>query len=195
MIMKTFLYDFEITDTTLVRKLERNVLGYFEQDTDGHYVCRGYGQPLLAHISDKVARVLDPFGYNGSYTYNGQDEITLHTRYGHFDTYKKMTIFGLPFMVSVFAVIVALLATLWSVVLCMCSATLSLCAGGVGSVIIFFPTAFTGSPFKSLFTIGTGIFSLGLIIPFFYLAKWSFKFAIFSSKGIITSTKKTLVGE
>lgn len=104
-------------------------------------------------------------------------------------------VFGLPFMVSVFAVIVALLATLWSVVLCMCSATLSLGVGGVGSVIIFFPTTFTGSPFKSLFTIGTGIFSLGLIIPFFYLAKWSFKFAIFSSKGIITSTKKTLVGE
>ena len=97
--MKTFLYDFEITDSTLVRKLERNVLGYFEQDTDNHYVCKGYGQPLLAHISDKVARVLDPFGYMGSYTYDGQDEITLHSTYGHFDTYKKMTIFGLPFMV------------------------------------------------------------------------------------------------
>ena len=97
--MKTFLYDFEITDSTLVRKLERNVLGYFEKDADGHYVCKGYSQPLLAHISNKTAYVCDPFGYNGSYTYNGQDEITLHARYGHFDTYKKMTIFGLPFMV------------------------------------------------------------------------------------------------
>ena len=98
-MMKTFLYDFEITDSTLVRKLERNVLGYFEQVSDGHYVCKGYEQPLLAHISDRLAYVCNPFGYNGSYTYKGQDEITLHATYGHFDTYKKMTIFGLPFMV------------------------------------------------------------------------------------------------
>ena len=97
--MKTFLYDFEITDSALVRKLERNVLGYFEQGDDGHYVCRGYGQPLLTHISDKVACVLDPFRYIGSYTYDGQDEVTLHSTYGRFNTYKKMTIFGLPFMV------------------------------------------------------------------------------------------------
>ena len=97
--MKTFLYDFEITDSTLVRKLERNVLGCFEQVSDGHYVCKGYRQPLLTHISDRLAYVCDPFKYNGSYTYNGQDEITLHSTYGHFDTYKKMTIFGLPFMV------------------------------------------------------------------------------------------------
>jgi hypothetical protein len=95
----TFLYDFEITDSTLVRKLECNVLGYFEQVSDNHYVCKGYRQPLLAHISDRLAYVCDPFKYNGSYTYTGQDEITLHATYGRFNTYKKLTIFGLPFMV------------------------------------------------------------------------------------------------
>jgi hypothetical protein len=97
--MKIFLYDFEITDCTLVRKLERNVLGYFEQVSDGHYVCKGYRQPLLAHVSDGHAYVCDPFKYNGSYTYNGHHEITLHSTYGRLKTYKKMTIFGLPFMV------------------------------------------------------------------------------------------------
>ena len=94
-----FVYDFKITDSTLMRKLERNALGYFEQVSNNHYVCKGYEQPLLAHISDKLAYVCDPFKYSGSYTYEGQDEITLHSTYGRLDTYKKMTIFGLPFMV------------------------------------------------------------------------------------------------
>lgn len=98
-MVTTFLYDFEITDSALAHKLERNVLGYFEQVSDNHYVCKGYSQPLLAHIYDDIAYVCNPFKYSGSYTYNGQDEITLHSTYGRFNTYKKMTIFGLPFMV------------------------------------------------------------------------------------------------
>lgn len=97
--MKTFLYDCEITDYTLVCKLKHNVLGYFEQVSDDHYVCKGYKQPLLAHVTDNLAYVCDPFKYNGSYTYNEHDEITLHSTYGRLQTYKKMIIFGLPFMV------------------------------------------------------------------------------------------------
>ena len=36
----------------------------------------------------------------GSYTYDGEDTIKLHSTYGRINTYKKMTIFGLPFMVE-----------------------------------------------------------------------------------------------
>lgn len=97
--MKTFLYDFEITNDVLVRKLKRNILKYFEETSEGHYICKGYEQPLLVHISNKMAFACNPFEYHGSYTYKGQNEITLHSRYGIFHTYKKMVIFGLPFMV------------------------------------------------------------------------------------------------
>lgn len=96
---KTFLWDYEITDTDLIKKLERNFHRSFELVSDGHYICKGYRQPLLAHINDKLSYVCDPLRYSGSYTYNGEDEITLHASYGRFVTYKKMIIFGLPFMV------------------------------------------------------------------------------------------------
>lgn len=94
------LYDFEITTPALCKKLERNVLRYFERvSTDEEYICKGYEQPLLAHVSNNYAFVCNPFEYHGSYDYKGQDEITLHAQYGRFNTYRKMVIFGLPFMV------------------------------------------------------------------------------------------------
>ena len=97
--MKTFLYDLEISDYELERKLRRNVLGYFEEISDGHYVCKGYDQPLLAHISNEVSFVCCPFKYSGAYEYKGENEISLHATYGRVYTYKKMIIFGMPFMV------------------------------------------------------------------------------------------------
>lgn len=95
-----FLYGFEITKEKYARKLERNIFKYFAKVDAQNYICKGYTQPLLACIHDRHSFVCSPFGYNGSYEYKGQTEITLHSTYGHFDTYKKMTIFGLPFMVK-----------------------------------------------------------------------------------------------
>lgn len=94
------LYDFTIEDSYLQNKLRRNVLKLFEEVSDGCYICKGYRYPLLAHISDKHSIVYSPFNYMGSYTYNGEDTIRLHSTYGRIDTYKKMTIFGLSFMVK-----------------------------------------------------------------------------------------------
>lgn len=94
------LYDFTIEDSYLQNKLRCNVLNLFKEVSDGCYICKGYRYPLLAHISDKYSRVYSPFNYMGSYTYNGEDTIRLHSTYGRIHTYKKMIIFGLPFMVE-----------------------------------------------------------------------------------------------
>lgn len=94
------LYDFTIEDSYLQNKLRRNVLNLFKEVSDGCYICKGYRYPLLAHISDKYSKVYSPFNYMGSYTYNGEDTIRLHSTYGRIDTYKKMIIFGLAFMVK-----------------------------------------------------------------------------------------------
>ena len=65
-----------------------------------NYEFKGYRQPLLCYVSDDFALVYSPYDYMGSYTYDGQDTITLHSTYGKFDTYRKIMIFGVPFMVK-----------------------------------------------------------------------------------------------
>lgn len=95
-----FLYDFKITNEWLINKLKRNILGYFEETTNGHYICKGYDYPLLARVSNGFSLIHSPFKYSGSYSYGGENEITLHSTYGRFRTYKKMIIFGIPFMVD-----------------------------------------------------------------------------------------------
>lgn len=94
------LYDFTIEDSYLQKKLRRNVLNYFKEVSDGYYICKGYEYPLLARISNNYSIVYSPFNYMGSYTYNGENTIKLHSTYGRMETYKKMTIFGLSFMVN-----------------------------------------------------------------------------------------------
>lgn len=94
------LYDFTIEDTHLQNKLRTNVLNLFKEVSDGNYICKGYEYPLLAHISNSYSKVYSPFNYMGSYDYNGEDTIKLHSTYGRMETYKKMTIFGVPFMVN-----------------------------------------------------------------------------------------------
>jgi hypothetical protein len=94
------LYDFTIEDSYLQNKLRRNVLNLFKEVSDGCYICKGYKYPLLARIANKYSTVYSPFNYMGSYTYNNEDTIRLHSTYGRINTYKKMTIFGLSFMVE-----------------------------------------------------------------------------------------------
>ena len=104
---KYFLHDFEITDKKLIGRLKRSE--YFKvvdtkidwlNNVQYHYKFTGYSKPLLAYVSDKYCSVHTPYHYVGSYNYNGQDEITLHSTYGRLEHYKKIAIFDIPFMVE-----------------------------------------------------------------------------------------------
>ena len=102
-------------------------------------------------------------------------------------------VFGLPIIAAAFAVIVSLYAAIWSVVICLWAVPLALLAGGAAGVIIFFPTLFLGTHLKALFLLGAGIFSLGLIFPFFYIAKWTTKGAVVLSRGMLIMIKKSII--
>ena len=101
-----YLCGFEIKPN-LVKNLEKSSffeLANYKEDLlcnkYYYYEFKGYRQPLLCHISDRLCIVHSPYSYSGSYTYNGEDEICLHSTYGRFDKYKKLEIFGVPFMVK-----------------------------------------------------------------------------------------------
>lgn len=104
---KYFLYDYSITDSRLIKKLETSKYFGIEstrEDLYGNtyvtYKFTGYKQPLLCHVTDNFCLVHSPYNYSGNYNYNGEDTITLHSTYGRFDTYKLLSIFGVPFMVK-----------------------------------------------------------------------------------------------
>ena len=102
-------------------------------------------------------------------------------------------VFGLPVIASAFAGLISVLAALWSVVISLWATTLALMLGGVAGVILFFPTIFIGTPVKSLFILGAGLFSLGLVVPFFYLSKLTSKGASVLTRKTLTLLKKIIV--
>lgn len=102
-------------------------------------------------------------------------------------------VFGLPIIAVLFSVVVSLYASLWAVAISFFAVTASLAVGGIAGVILFLPTLFIGTSPKALFLLGAGLFSIGLVIPFFYLSKWTFKLAILASKGILLLIKKCLI--
>ena len=102
-----YIYDYKITDIRLIKKLE--TCRYFaiketKEDFYGNehvtYQFNGYSRPLLCNVYDNFAIIHSPYEYAGSYTYSGEDVITLHSTYSRFDTYRKIYIFGVPFMVK-----------------------------------------------------------------------------------------------
>ena len=104
---KVYLHGYNITDARLIRRLE--TCKYFaidstKEDLYGNihvtYKFTGYRQPLLCSVSDNFTMIHSPYDYMGNYTYNGEDKIVLHNTCGHFDTYRKIDIFGVPFMVK-----------------------------------------------------------------------------------------------
>jgi len=113
--------------------------------------------------------------------------------FGYILIFFGFLVFGLPILASVFSVTVSLYAALWAVVISFYAATLALLIGGVAGVIVFFPTVFAGATVKALFLLGAGIFSLGLVFPFFILSKKLTKFVIFLGKWLIIGTKKLLI--
>ena len=102
-------------------------------------------------------------------------------------------VFGLPIIATAFAVIISLYAAIWTVVISLWVVPLSLLLGGVAGVILFFPTIFLGNSIKALFLLGAGIFSLGLVFPFFYLAKLTTKGAIELSRAMLILIKKIII--
>ena len=102
-------------------------------------------------------------------------------------------VFALPIIAAAFAATVSLYAAIWSVVICLWAVPLVLLVGGAAGVIIFFPTVFLGMHLKALVLLGAGIFSLGLIFPFFYIAKWTTKGAVILSRGMLIMIKKSII--
>lgn len=102
-------------------------------------------------------------------------------------------VFGLPIIAAAFATVVSIYASILAVVVSLWAVPISLLALGAAGVVLFFPFLFMGIPFKAIFMLGAGIFSLGLVYPFFYIAKWSTKGTIVISKGLFTLIKKTIV--
>ena len=102
-------------------------------------------------------------------------------------------VFGLPIISVAFAVIISLYAAIWTVVISLWVVPLVLLVGGAAGVILFFPTIFLGNSIKALFLLGAGIFSLGLVFPFFYIAKWTTKGAVILSRGMLIMIKKSII--
>ena len=103
-------------------------------------------------------------------------------------------VIGLPLIASLFAIAVSLLVSLWAVVISLYAVPIALLGGGVIGVVAFFPTLFAGATVKSLFLLGSGMFSLGLIYPFTWLAIIFSKFAVFATKGMLIGIKKLIAG-
>lgn len=104
---KYFMYDFEIKDRKLVTRLVKSeyfLLADEKEDLYGnkyhHYSFVGYRQPLLCLVTDIMSIVYSPYDYMGNYDYKGEDTITLHSTYGRMNTYRKIELFGIPFMVD-----------------------------------------------------------------------------------------------
>ena len=102
-------------------------------------------------------------------------------------------VFGIPMLSVLFSVVASLFAAIWAVVISLWAVPLALLVGGVAGVILFFPTVFLGNSVKALFLLGAGVFSLGLVFPFFFLAKWTTKGAIILSRGMLILIKKGFV--
>ena len=102
-------------------------------------------------------------------------------------------VFGLPIIASVFAVVVSIYASLWAVVISLFAVSLALVVAGIGTVIAFFPLLVMGYIPNAFISLGAGFVSLGLVLPFFYIAKYSAISAILVSRGIIIATKKSFI--
>lgn len=94
-----YLHDFEITDLRLVSKLKWNFRDAFEKVSKDHYIFKGFWQPLLAVVEDGSGSVASLYDHDGLYTYRGQNKITLRGYGNKYYTYRKIIIFGVPFMV------------------------------------------------------------------------------------------------
>ena len=86
-----------------------------------------------------------------------------------------------------------MLSSVPKIIISLWATTLALMLGGVAGVILFFPTIFIGTPVKSLFILGAGLFSLGLVVPFFYLSKLTSKGASVLTRKTLTLIKKIIV--
>lgn len=109
--MKKYYLNGNEVDLSFAKKLEKNKsfkLVNFKEDLlcnkfyyyefRGRVVC-GDTVPLLCRVSNNRACVYSPYDYSGSYKYNSEDRIWLHSTHGRFEEYRKLEIFGVPFMV------------------------------------------------------------------------------------------------
>lgn len=102
-------------------------------------------------------------------------------------------VFGIPLTVSILAVAIGIYASVWAVVISLFATSLALFAAGAVAVVAFFPIIIMGYIPNAFIALGAGFVSLGLVLPFFYIAKYSAIGAILVSKGIILATKKSFI--
>ncbi len=102
-------------------------------------------------------------------------------------------VIGIPIIAALFAVAVALYASLWAVALILLVTPIALAGSGILGIIGFFPLIFTANAANAFLTLAAGLISLGLVIPFFYIAKYSCLAVILINKGIILAIKKSFI--
>ena len=100
---------------------------------------------------------------------------------------------GIPIAISLFAAALSIFASIWAVAISFCAVPLALIVSGVAGVIAFFPTAFSGAAMSAFVILGAALVSIGLTMPFYYLAKLFIKLAILSTKGFILIIKKSFI--
>lgn len=102
-------------------------------------------------------------------------------------------VFGIPVIAAVFSVAISIYASLWAVVIVLFAVSVALFGGGIIAIIAFFPIIAMGYIPNAFIALGAGFISLGLVLPFFYIAKFSAIGAVLVSKGIILAIKKSFI--
>ena len=102
-------------------------------------------------------------------------------------------IIGLPVLVSLFSVAIGIYASLWAIVISLFSVPIALVGGSVWGIIncvyLFFAPNIAGA----FFFLGASLVALGLVVPFYYAAKYFAIFTILITKGIILLIKKAFI--
>ena len=99
-------------------------------------------------------------------------------------------VIGIPILASLFAVAVSLIASLWSVAIALLVIPISLGASGICGIISAIAHFCLGKPTYAFLLIGLSVVALGLVLPFFYVAKYGVKITFATTKGLILLVKK-----
>ena len=100
-----------------------------------------------------------------------------------------------PLLIAAAAVALSLYAALWSVVISLWAADVSLAAGGIGCLVSMIPYIEAGNTAGIFFAVGSALVCFGLAILMFFFCVWISKGLIRLTRGMFTWIKKLFVGK
>ena len=105
------------------------------------------------------------------------------------------TLIGVPIIIGLLSGVFAVYVSLWSVAAVFYLMPIVLILSSAASLIAFFPLIFTVDALNALFVLGGGLISLGLVLPFYFVAKYTAKFMLLITKETLFLVKKILFGK